>query len=147
MKEFDKLYNKIINESLINDNNLTEDEIRQKLIKIEEKMKELIDSYYGNPPYNESQELTKKHKILMKQLARIKSGYNANPSNEDLQKISKYKDLIITIENCIKNMIIDLENEINDFKNNKLNFSEANMIYQRMKYLQKTLKDGLNKKF
>lgn len=138
MNKFNEAYNKILKESI--SNSLTEDEIKQELIKIEKKMEKLRDSYYGNPPYNESQELTKKHKFLMKQLARIKSGFNSNPSEDELQKISKYESSVSIIEKEIKNLIDSLEDQIIDFKSKGFNFSEANRIYQKMKNLQNNLK-------
>ena len=115
MNKFNEAYNKIINETSSN-NNLTEDQIKQKLIKIENEMSKLSKTYYGNPPYDQSQKLSKEYKFLMKELSRIKSGFNSNPSEDELQKISKYEASVSIIEKEIKNLIDSLEDQIIDFK-------------------------------
>jgi len=143
MNKFEIEYNKIINESNTDISNLTEDQIKRKLINIDEKIADLKAQYNGFPPISELDDLTKQARFLNKQLARLKSGFNPNPSETELQKVYDYEIFIEHIKDDMQNILNRLESEIINFKQNKFNFSKANLVYQKMKNIEKKLKESI----
>ena len=95
-------------------------------------------------PISELDDLQKQARFLNKQLARLKSGFNSNPSETELQKVYVYEIFIEHIKNDMQNILNRLENEIINFKQNKFNFSKANSVYQKMKNIEKKLKESIS---
>lgn len=121
------------------------EKINKEIEKVQKQMKQISD-YESNWFFNNKyQELRKKYMELKLRKDHINSGYNENPSDEEIDVINNYENEFNNICDNIIYYKSKIEDLIDEMKKDGYNFKEANRLMNKMKMINKKISEILEK--